>query len=134
MDDTPTTRPPGRTADAVRSRSRDVYEALLDRIEQRVNSADEFTLSELAQAANVAGRIGLGGEEQRDGAITIRIVRDTVEPQATARLLYEGATTLPSHVDNPVTVDASTAYADTVTAMARERDDRRTAPRDRDDA
>jgi len=103
----------GRTAEAVRARSRDLYELLLDRIEQRVNGPDEFTLSELSQAANVAGRIGLGGEEQRDTAVVIRIVRDSVtQPHALPELDTPkdmGRIALPSPDD----------YATRVTAMAR---------------
>jgi hypothetical protein len=117
----------GRTADAVRARSRDVYEALLDRIQERVDSPDSFTLSELAQAANVTGRIGLGGDEQRDGMVIIRIVRDALpEP-----LYNEGALS----VDNPPKLISpiSLGYAERVEAMAHEPSERRATPRLSDD-
>lgn len=112
----------GRTADAVRQRSRDVYERLLDRIEERVDSADTFTLAELSQAANVAGRIGLGGDEVRSGDIRIHIVRDAL-PQPDNRLLPAPPDAAPTSiyrrgdeaVDEPprgVSDDATTRYVD----------------------
>ena len=111
MDVTTTGIGKGRTAEAVRSRSRDLYELLLDRIQERVESANTFTLSELAQVANVAGRIGLGGEETRDSAIVIRIVRDQPVIEAQARILLPPASNeVANHVDNPVTVDAPSGY------------------------
>jgi len=112
----------GRTADAVRQRSRDIYERLLDRIEERVDSADVFTLSELSQAANVAGRIGLGGEEMRSGDIRIHIVRDALPMPDHATIAKDMGHNEIAHLASPdaaphalreanrVTDDESTAY------------------------
>ena len=124
MDVTATGQPQGvgkgRSADAVRSRSRDLYELLLDRIQERIESADTFTLSELSQAANVAGRIGLGGDEQRDNAVTIRIIRDPLPMQTYE---YDGHVAAPpSYPVLPPAMPSNEAdgYADRVEAMARD--------------
>lgn len=61
-------RPEGRTPEQVRIRSRDVYNALLDLIEAKINSGNELSASEIAQLAGVTGRIGVPA--QLDAKVT----------------------------------------------------------------
>lgn len=58
-------RPPGRTPDAIRQRSRDVYERILERVDELLSDPDKtLKPDELAQLANTMGRYGLGTQQE----------------------------------------------------------------------
>lgn len=80
--------------DTVKARARAALLLAITRTHDRLaDDANELTLNELSQATNSLGRIAGLADDERDGVVTIRVVRDDVPPHGDAppRLLAEVA-------------------------------------------
>lgn len=69
------------SAEAIKARARAALLLAVERTHDTLaDNANELTLNELSQATNALGRISGIAEEERDGTVTIRVIRDDAVP------------------------------------------------------
>jgi hypothetical protein len=105
------------TPEAVRQRARTVLLLAVEKIQDRLESANEHTLNELAGVTSSLGRIsGVQQDDAKVGDVTIRIIRDALPDQHTYSSV---ATPLPTDVSVPMLNSGNgLGYAERVEAMA----------------